>query len=73
MLAGRADVYWVDAKVVSTSSTLSTEVSLGDANIVVGDLPEWPVLPVPGEKRICNYFDECMVSFHEWLFRRVKL
>ena len=31
------DYNWVDMKVIVTSSTLSTEVALSDANIVVGD------------------------------------
>ena len=64
---------WVDAKITSISSALSTKVALGDANIMVGDPSEWSVLPVLGEKRICKSFDDCMVPFYECLFTGIRL
>lgn len=64
---------WVDVKLADTSSTLSIEVSLGEANIVVGNLLEWLVILVIEEKRIRNSINDCMVSFYECLFTRVGL
>lgn len=63
----------MDSKVAKTSSALSTEATLKDAEIVVGDPSKWLALLVPGEMRICNYFDDCMVSFYECLFTIVEL
>lgn len=62
---------WIDAKVVGTPLSLSTEVALGDANIVVSDPSECLVLQVLGKKRICSSFDDYMVQFHECLLTRV--
>lgn len=55
--SGTPNYDWVDAKVVGTSSILSTEVTLRDVEIAVYDSSEWSVHPAPGEKRICSYFD----------------
>lgn len=64
---------WVDANVVSASLALSTKAAMKDAEILVGVPSEWLSLLVPGEKRICSSFDECMIPFHECLFTRLKL
>lgn len=52
---------------------MSTKATLKDANIVVGGPLEWLVLPVSGEKRLCSYFDDRMVPFHECMFTRIGL
>lgn len=55
----------MDMKVKITSSALGIEASLSDANFVVSDPSRWSDFPMPREKRMCNYLDECMVQFHE--------
>lgn len=42
----------MDARIVGTFATLSTEAVLSDADVVVGDPSEWLVLQVPRDKRI---------------------
>lgn len=58
-------------KVASLSSTLSTEAILSDVGIVVGDLLEWLVLQVSGEKMICSSFRNFIVPLYEFLFTRI--
>lgn len=63
----------VDAKVTSTSSIISTEVALSDANIMVDDHSKWVVLPLSWKKRICNSCEDCMALFYECLFTRIGI
>lgn len=63
----------VDAKVTSTSSTISIEVALSDANIMVDDHSKWVVLPLSWKKRICDSCEDCMAPFYKCLFTRIGI
>lgn len=53
----------LDAKVVCTSSTMSTEAVINATDIEAGHPIEWLALLVSREKRICSSFYDCMISF----------
>lgn len=50
---------------VGTPSVMNIEAAIYDADIMVGDPWDWPILPVGLEKRICISFDECLVFLYE--------
>lgn len=64
---------WVAAEVLRTPSILSTKTNIGTTDIVVSDPPDWLIVHVDSQKRICNSFDEWSVSFYECLFTLVGL
>lgn len=70
---GASEYDWMDEKVTSISSALSTKVVLRDYDIMFGDSLEWSVILVSGEKRIRSSFDDCMILFYECMFTRVGL
>lgn len=58
---------------MSSPSILSTEVAMNVARIMVGDPLEWLTLLVEPKKRICISFDDCVISFYECMFTRIRL
>lgn len=60
---------WVDAMVAGTFSTLITEAAHSNVDIVFDDPVEWLVLPVSGENKICNSFDDCMVLLYVFVYK----
>lgn len=54
---------WVDAKIVGNLYVLCTQVEVNVANIVVGCLFDWSILPVDPEQRIRNTFVGCSFPF----------
>lgn len=58
---------------MGTSSVLSIEVFIYATGIMVDDPLEWLALPVESKKRMCNSFNNCMITFYECLYTRIWL
>lgn len=63
----------MDAKVTDTSLARSNKANIDVDGIMVGDPLEWLAILVNPEKRICDSFDEYMISFYECLFSHPKI
>lgn len=59
---------WVDGKVVGTPFVMNIKAAIGIDDITVGEPLDWLVLPMGLEKKICNFFDNYLVSFFGQLF-----
>lgn len=58
-------------KISSTSSVLRTKAAIEADGIVVSDPLKWLTILVEPEKRICSYFDDCVILFYECMFTRM--
>lgn len=52
---------WMDTKVVATLSFFITKSTVDVVGTVVGDPMDWSVLPLVLEKKICSYFEDCVI------------
>lgn len=56
---------------MGTLSFMSIGADIEVTGIVVNDPLEWLALPMIQEKRICSFFEECMVPLYEFMFTKM--
>lgn len=64
---------WIDTIITCISYALSTEAAINVVGILVCDFLEWPTHLVGPEKRICIYFDDCVITLYKCLFTRIRM